>query len=148
MKLNFKKICIYISLLIITVPFVVEAQIKKVSCGNESQGLNGRYSVPARIPELTTFGIRVLEVAVPVLLVIFGSIDLIKAISSGKEDEMKKAQSTLIKRLIAGVLVFFIFVIVKFVISIVAGNGTTGILGCLDCFVNNNDSCKVMEVKK
>lgn len=47
------------------------------------------------------------RVAVPILIILLGSIDLAKATVAGKEDEMKKAQKDFVIRMIAGVAVFF-----------------------------------------
>lgn len=88
--------------------------------------------------------ILIIQVAVPIILVVLGMIDLLKASIAGKEDEIKKAQMLFIKRLITGALVFFVFVIVKMLVSFVADD-SKGILNCVDCFVNgsSNGSCKV-----
>ena len=45
---------------------------------------------------------------VPILLVLYGTLDFFKAVTAGKEDEMKKAQKTFVKRLIIGVAIFLI----------------------------------------
>ena len=47
------------------------------------------------------------RVAVPILIILLGSIDFAKATVAGKEDEMKKAQKDFIIRMVAGVAVFF-----------------------------------------
>ena len=57
---------------------------------------------------------------IPVILIIFGMLDLGKAVMAGKEDEMKKAQGTLIKRVIYAVLVFLVVTIVMLVMKIVS----------------------------
>lgn len=105
----------------------------KVYCSNITD-------IPMKIPELTSMIFNIVQVAVPVILVIMGSIDLFKGITSGKEDEMKKGRQMFIKRLIVGVVIFFIVIIVKFVISVVAEAGLNGtaIVDCIDCFVSNN----------
>ena len=136
------KIFILLTLGICYMPLVAHAEIEKVICGNEQQGLIDEYAVPKKIPELTSFVVTVLEVAIPVIIVIFAMIDLIKAITAGKEDEMKKAQGVVIKRLIAGALVFFIFAIVKLLINMVDKNAS-GIIDCMNCFINN--SCKALK---
>ena len=59
--------------------------------------------------------VSVFQFVIPVLLILFGLIDLGKAVIAGKEDEMKKAQGTLIKRIIYAVAVFFVVTIVVFV---------------------------------
>lgn len=48
------------------------------------------------------------RIVVPILVIVLGMIDLAKAVLASKEDEMKKAQSTFIKRVFIGVVVFFI----------------------------------------
>ena len=45
---------------------------------------------------------------VPIIILALGSLDLFKAVVAGKEDEMRKAQKTFIKRIIIGVCVFLV----------------------------------------
>lgn len=49
---------------------------------------------------------------VPILIILLGSLDFFKAVISSKEDGMKKAQSTFIKRIVIGVAVFLVPVII------------------------------------
>lgn len=112
----------------------VVAKTKYVDCGKIKH-------LPYKVIELSNTIISLLQIAVPVILVIMGSVDFVKAISSQNEDNVKKAQGMFIKRLIMGALVFFMFVIVKLIISIIGGN-TDGIWKCVECFVNNSKSCK------
>lgn len=58
------------------------------------------------------------RVIVPILVIVFGLIDLGKAVIASKEDEMKKAQNTFIKRVIIGVVVFFVPVVVNIVMEL------------------------------
>lgn len=102
-----------------------------ISCGNIS-------GIPARIPQITSKIILLVQVIVPILLVIFGMLDFLKAVVAQKDDEIKKGQKMFLKRLIVGILVFFIIVIVKLVINIVAGVDASGIIECMDCFLSNN----------
>ena len=106
----------------------------KVSCGNIG-------SFNKKIPEITSWLITVAEILIPVILVIFGTIDFVKAITGGKEDEIKKGQQIFIKRIIAGSLVFFIVAITKLLISVV-GNSVEkdNIFTCIDCFISNKCS--------
>ena len=108
----------------------------KVSCGD---GLVS--NIPTSITETVNVAFRIIQVVVPIILVIMGMITLIKSITAGKEDEIKKAQMAFVKKLIAGALVFFVFVIVKLIISAVAdGSDKANIMKCADCFLNNK-SC-------
>jgi amino acid transporter len=104
-----------------------------VSCGNLPE-------FNKKIPELTSYIVTVLQVVIPIILIIMGMIDLFKGLTSQKEDEIKKGQKTLVKRLIIGSLIFFITVIVKLLINVVSdstASETAGIIECIDCFINN-----------
>lgn len=94
--------------------------------------------IDEKIPQTVSTAINVIKIAVPILLVIFGMLDLFKGITAQKEDEMKKGQQLFVKRLISGVLVFFVFVIVQLLVSFAAGGDNTTIMDCVDCFINND----------
>lgn len=104
-----------------------------VACGDAKD-------IPYQAPKLISFFVNLLKIATPIILVIVSIISLLKALSSQKEDEIKKAQSSLIKKLIAAVMVFFIITIVQFVISKVALDDEeyNSFTDCLSCFLNND----------
>ena len=100
----------------------------------------GDVVIDDSIADTVAMVIKVLQIAVPILLVIFGMIDLVKGVTAQKEDEIKKGQQTLVKRTIAAVLVFFVIAITKFVISAVTSD-SDNILDCANCFINGSSSC-------
>ena len=61
--------------------------------------------------------LNIVKYILPVLVIILGIIDFIKAIASDKDDEMKKAQGRFAKRLIAAALAFIIPFIIVFVLE-------------------------------
>jgi predicted permease len=61
--------------------------------------------------------VLLLQFLIPIGLIIFGVMDLGKAVIAGKEDEMKKAQGTLIKRVIYAVAVYLVVAIVSIVVN-------------------------------
>ena len=63
-------------------------------------------------------------------------LDLAKAVMAQKEDEIKKGQQTLIKRLVAAAIVFFIFSIVKMVATYLSDNSSVG--SCMNCFIKGD----------
>lgn len=81
--------------------------------------------------------ITVIKIAVPIILVVMGMLDLFKGITAQKEDEMKKGQGTFVKRLIAAALIFFVVSIVQLLVSLVADD--EGIMSCANCFINGAD---------
>ena len=62
--------------------------------------------------------IPLLQIGIPIVLIVLGMIDLGKAVIASKEDEIKKAQGMLIKRLIYAIAVFFVVTIVTLVFGI------------------------------
>ena len=105
-----------------------------VSCGEGSTMIE---KIPSLIPKVVSIAYTMIQIAVPVVLVIMGSLDLFKGISAQKEDEIKKGQQMFVKRLVAAALVFFVFVIVKVVISFVADSSSNSIMDCAQCFIEN-----------
>lgn len=111
-----------------------------VSCGDARD-------IPIQVPSLISFFVNLLKIATPIILIFMGIITLVKAIAASKEDEIKKAQGSLVKKLIAAAMVFFVITIVQFVISLVADaeyasdNGLTekeNLSACLECFLDND----------
>lgn len=67
--------------------------------------------------------VNLIKWGIPIVLIIYGIIDLGKAVMAGKEDEMKKATGTLIKRFIYAVAVFLVVILVQLVMGIVSDSG-------------------------
>ena len=100
--------------------------------------------IPSTILDTVHIGYMIIQVVVPVILVVTGMITLLKSVTAGKEDEIKKAQMTFVKKLIVGALVFFIFVIVKLLVSFSAtSDRAPKIVECMDCFLNGKENCDV-----
>lgn len=98
--------------------------------------------VTASLWQIIGYIINVMKIVVPIIIVLFGIIDLSKAVMAGKEDEMKNAQKMLIKRLIYGAVVFMIFPIVKGVYGLVMSNEDADVkIGnkCWQCVLTPND---------
>ena len=67
--------------------------------------------------------ISLIQIGIPILLIVLGTIDLGKAVIASKEDEIKNAQKMLVKRAIYAVAVFFVVTIVTLVFSLFASTG-------------------------
>ena len=59
----------------------------------------------------------VIQIGIPILLILFGTIDLGKAVMSQDDKEIKGATSKLIKRAIMAVAVFFVVTLVTVVMG-------------------------------
>ena len=109
-------------------------QTPKVACGNVS-------GIPERIPKITSKMVSIVEVAVPVLMIIFGVIDFVRGMTDGKIDNISERRKIFIKRIITGLLVFFTIAIVKFLISVVSDSvSSANVSKCIDCFLSNDCS--------
>ena len=118
--------------------------VAAVSCSNSTNGdvilaSSGKnITIDAQIPSTISLIIQILRIAIPVILVILGMVDLFKGVTAQKEDDIKKAQALFVKRLIAAAIVFFVITIVKFVISFANSKDSQNILDCADCFINGD----------
>lgn len=61
----------------------------------------------------------VFKIVIPILLIIFGMLDLGKAVVGAKDDEIKKALKQLAMRALAAIVVFLIPTIISFIFTIV-----------------------------
>ena len=60
----------------------------------------------------------IIQIGIPILLIIMGSIDLGKAVMSSDDKEIKGATSRLVKRVIMAVAIFFVVTIVTIVMNL------------------------------
>lgn len=86
--------------------------------------LDGCPAGLAPVLGVVNFIINAIMVGVPILLIVFGMIDLGKAVISSKEDEVKKATKAFGKRFLYAVGVFAVVWLVTFVFDTI--NSTTG----------------------
>lgn len=102
----------------------------------------GEEGIPGDLVSIIHYIYLAIQVVVPIILVIFGMIELAKALVSQKEDEIKKAQGSFLKKLIVAVVVFLVFSIVKLVFDFANSGNTdaTNIWKCVDQVINNNCS--------
>lgn len=93
--------------------------------------------IPEQLAHILSLVYHLILIGVPILLILFGMLDLGKAVMAQKEDEIKKGQQTFFKRLIAAAIVFFVFIIVKLLINLLAGDDGKGIIDCLDAILKS-----------
>ena len=59
----------------------------------------------------------IIQIGIPILLILMGTIDLGKAVLSSDDKEIKGATSKLVKRAIAAIAVFFVATIVSLIMG-------------------------------
>ncbi len=96
---------------------------------NDSSDLCGELA-----PILKIVGIVVLaiKIAVPIILIVIGMMDLAKAVTEKSEDNIKKAQNLLIKRAIAAAIVFLVASLVGIVMKLIGSDDYKDCLPCIN----------------
>lgn len=131
-----KKKVLFVLVMLLTIFYMPNALAASIS---GCEPILPNVMIDPKIPNTVHAIIVVIKVVVPVLLVIFGMLDLFKGITAQKEDEIKKGQQLFIKRLISAAIIFFVISIVQLLISFVAGDNP-GIMNCASCFINGTDA--------
>lgn len=97
----------------------------------------GGMDVPDIILRLVHYVIIAIQIAVPIILIVMGMLDLGKAVMAGKEDEIKKNQTLFMKRIIAAVIVFLVVAAVQMVFGLLSKAGTGGdTIKCIDTILS------------
>lgn len=91
--------------------------------------------MPAALADLVSRLYFILKVGAPAILLIIGGFDLIKAMSAQDESAIKKAQTKLVKKFVAAAMVFLIFTLVQFLVSIIS-NSAEDTMKCIDYLLN------------
>lgn len=73
---------------------------------------------------IVKLGITFMQYLIPFVLILWGTIDLFKAITAGKEEDIKKKQQALYKRAIAAVIVFLLPWLVVTLIGFITSNNS------------------------
>jgi hypothetical protein len=81
--------------------------------------------------------VLIIKIVIPLLLIVFGMIDLGKAVIASKDDAIKSSVNSLIKRFIAAIAIFFVPTLVSAVfnlIGVVAEGQDANV--CVQCVTN------------
>ena len=85
----------------------------------------------AEIWQLVGKIINIIKIVIPIIIVVLAMLDLGKAVMAGEEKEIKEAQKMLIKRLIYGVVIFF--VVTKVVFNLIGRSVVEDDAACWAC---------------
>ncbi len=110
---------------------------------------NGFCANTANIWQIVGYFLLAFKIVIPILLILFGMIDLGKAVVASKDDEIKKATKGLVMRAIAAVIVFLIPTVVTFIMGLVSNFTSSGAAEdfevCKACISNpssKNNACQ------
>ena len=83
--------------------------------------------------------IRIIQIAVPFALIIWGSLDFFKAVIAGDEKEMKAKRKPFIQRLIAAVFILILPTIVNIILATFAKNTEANKDTFATCWTKSSD---------
>ncbi len=93
----------------------------------------------ANIWKVLGYVVLIIKIVIPVILIILGMVDLGKAVVSSDDKAMNKSVSSLLKRFIAAVIVFFIPTIVSAIFNVLSIMNTeeqADYNTCVQCVTN------------
>ena len=105
--------------------------------------LGGFCSQTANIWQVLGYVVMIFKIVIPLLLIVFGMVDLGKAVISDDEKAISKAVNQLVRRFIAAVVIFFVPTIVSALfnaLSIMDAEEQADYNVCVQC-VTNVGSC-------
>lgn len=79
--------------------------------------------------------IKIISIIVPAILIVLITLDFVKSVIANEEDEMKKANKTVIKRIAMALIVFFIPIIVDVSFSLASKSNSSN----TSCYSNATD---------
>lgn len=105
--------------------------------------------IPPLIVNLIHYAVLAIKVFVPLVLIVFGMMDLAKAVMAQDDKIMKESQKRLISRIIYAVLVFLIVSLVQMVFNFLGKaesasadkTGQASAMKCVDCLINGSEKC-------
>lgn len=143
----------YFGILMVVLLIFLASPIKALAIGQENFLLLDTYQklvcgdteVPYVAAQITQTVYMILQIATPIIIILLGMIDLLKAVMAQKEDEIKKSQQTFVRRLLIGAAVFLVFVLVKVIIGFVQPqNDNPNMWNCVDCFISG-ENCNIKQ---
>ena len=120
--------------------------VGNLTCGkiaSDGRGLAFHKSLPVFTNRLYD----ILKVLTPVIIIVTGMLDMLKATAAQKEDEIKKAQKKFINRLLAGIVVFLVFAIVEVIVNLIAQGNSNNVMNCIECFLSDSNKCQTISEK-
>lgn len=110
---------------------------------NPGTEANGFCANTANIWQIVGIILLVAKIVIPILLIIWGMLDLGKAVVAAKDDEIKKATKSLAMRAISAVIIFFIPTLVNVVFGMISNFSDSGAKEdwdiCRKCITSPND---------
>lgn len=135
------KIALLIYFIVLGIALFNTNDLTKLSTNLDYIACGTATKIPKPFPQMTTLAYTLLITAVPLVLIVFSIVTLVKAITSGNIEDVTKAKGKLLKKVIIAVIIFLVSGIVQFVLNRVSTNDNdkSSMTVCLKCFLYFND---------
>ena len=98
----------------------------------------------ANVWQIVGYAFLIFKIIIPILLIVWGMLDLGKAVVAAKDDEIKKATKSLAMRAVSAVAIFFVPTIVGIVLGLISSFNTDEVKSdwntCRICITSPNDT--------
>lgn len=142
MKTNYRRYLIFIGVFLLTFLMFIPSVFAIVDYGNLCSNYNEGIGSAARI---IGYIVEVAKWIIPFIIIVLGMIDFGKAALSNDDKSISKAATALIRRLVAGVVVFFIPQLVLVILNLTniskGIENTTRFEACTKCILNASKYC-------
>ena len=83
--------------------------------------------------------VAVIRIAVPVVLIVIGMVDLVKALTSQDDKQIKAATNLIVKRVVIAVAVFLVPTIIRLLMNVISQHEYES---CINCVTSVWSGCK------
>ena len=80
--------------------------------------------------KIARWAIRIIQITVPFVLIIWGSIDFFKAVIAGDEKEMKQKRKPFVQRVVAAIIIVLLPTLVNLILKNVAKTSNSNWVNC------------------
>ena len=124
--------------LIITILFIAFLSINIVYADTASKISFCDYAGTRRTLKIIGIIINIAKILVPLLIIITQMISMTKIVINGKDDDLKENFKVLVKKIIAGLVIFFLPTIIDYAVDNLAGYDCAGFAQCSNCLLDTN----------
>ena len=134
-----KKILKYTFIILIMVAFL---SINVVYAATKSDLKFCDYAGTRRTLKILGTIINIIKILVPVLIIITEIIAITKVITTGDDKDLKENFKQLVRKIIAGLVIFVLPTLIDYAIDNIAGYSDSGFTQCSNCLLDTG-SCKI-----
>jgi len=117
-----------------------DVSTKYYKCGNLEK-------IPKGLPKFTNVIYKLVKVIVPIILIVMGMIDFLKAVLASDEKQMDTNPKNFMRRIGVAVLIYFVMTSVQLLVKVIGGNNQKSISSCFNCFINSEKKCETYDYK-